>query len=131
MELLNVIAAAMGAFAFGAVWYISMSRHWLDAAGVECGPDGRPVNATDKTPFLIGFGAMVLVAGMMRHVLAASGVVTVSGGIVSGLGIGAFFIVPWVAMNYAFAGRPLRLTAIDGVNTVVGCAIMGAILNLF
>jgi hypothetical protein len=131
MEILNVLVATIGAFAFGAVWYTTMSKPWMDSAGIECGADGKPVTQGGMAPFVIGFTAMVIVAGMMRHVLAGSGVVTVSGGIVSGLGIGAFFIVPWVAMNYAFAGRPLQLTAIDGVNSIVGCAIMGAILNLF
>jgi hypothetical protein len=74
---------------------------------------------------------MVLVAGMMRHLLATSGVTTVGGGAVAGLGIGAFLVMPWVAMNYAFALRKPSLTVIDGVNAVVGCTIMGAVLNAF
>jgi len=74
---------------------------------------------------------MVIVAGMMRRGFATSGVVTVRAGVVSGLGVGAFLITPWVAMNYAFAMRHMALTVIDGVNAVVGCAIMGAILTMF
>jgi hypothetical protein len=34
-------------------------------------------------------------------------------------------------MNYAFAARPAALSVIDGVNAVVGCAIMGLVLTLF
>ena len=34
-------------------------------------------------------------------------------------------------MNYAFGMRKPALTLIDGVNSVVGCTIMGAVLNLF
>jgi hypothetical protein len=74
---------------------------------------------------------MIVVAGMMRHVLATSGIVSPGGGLVAGAGIGAFLVMPWVAMNYAFAGRPMALTVIDGVNAVAGCAIMGLILTLF
>ena len=74
---------------------------------------------------------MVIVAGMMRHVFAETGIATLGAGIVSGLGVGAFLITPWVAKNYAFAMRPAALSVIDGVNAVVGCAIMGAILTLF
>jgi hypothetical protein len=55
----------------------------------------------------------------------------VGGGAIAGFGIGAFLITPWVAMNYAFALRKPSLTVIDGVNSVVGCTIMGAVLNLF
>jgi hypothetical protein len=51
--------------------------------------------------------------------------------LVAGAGIGAFLVMPWVAMNYAFAGRPAALTVIDGANAVAGCAIMGLILTLF
>jgi hypothetical protein len=45
--------------------------------------------------------------------------------------MGTFLITPWVAMNYGFAMRKPALTVIDGVNSVVGCTIMGAVLNSF
>ena len=32
MEFLNVLAAAIGAFAFGAVWYTTLSKRWIAAA---------------------------------------------------------------------------------------------------
>lgn len=131
MEFLNVIAAAVGAFAFGAVWYISMGKAWAKAAGVPLDASGKPQGDGSPMPFVVGIVAMVIVAGMMRHVFATSGIVTLGAGIVSGLGVGAFLITPWVAMNYAFAMRPAALSVIDGVNAVVGCAIMGAILTLF
>ena len=127
MEFLNVIAAALAAFAFGAVWYIAMSKPWMAASGVT----EAEQKASGPMPFVIGLVAMVLVAGMMRHLLGTSGVTTVGGGAVAGLGIGAFLITPWVAMNYGFALRKPALTVIDGVNSVVGCTIMGAVLNAF
>jgi Protein of unknown function (DUF1761) len=127
MEFINVLAAAIAAFAFGAVWYIAMSKPWMAASGVteEQQKTGGPM------PFVVGILAMVLVAGMMRHLLGTSGVTTVGGGAIAGFGIGAFFITPWVAMNYAFSLRKPALTVIDGVNSIVGCAIMGAVLNAF
>lgn len=131
MEILNILAAAVGAFAFGAVWYMSMGKAWMAAAGIEPGPDGRPANGSDPMPFVVGIVAMIVVAGMMRHIFAMAGIDTVGKGVIAGLGIGAFFITPWVAMNYAFAMRSGRLTVIDSVNAIVGCAIMGAILMLF
>jgi hypothetical protein len=137
MEFLNVIAAALAAFAFGAVWYISMSKAWIAAAEVKVDAQGRPTrgdghgSGSSPMPFVVGLLAMVLVAGMMRHLLGTSGVATIGGGAIAGLGIGAFLITPWVAMNYAFAMRKPALTLIDGVNSVVGCTIMGAVLNAF
>jgi Protein of unknown function (DUF1761) len=131
MEFLNVIAAALATFAFGAVWYMSMSKPWIAAAEVAVDPNGKPLGNGSVMPFVVGLVAMILVAGMMRHLLGASGVTTVSGGAIAGFGVGAFLITPWVAMNYAFAMRKPMLSVIDGVNSVVGCAIMGAVLNAF
>ena len=136
MEFVNVLAAALGAFAFGAVWYMSMGKPWMAAAEIKVNDKGQPMRSDGSMggspmPFVIGLVAMVLVAGMMRHIFATSGVVTPGGGIVAGLGVGAFLITPWVAMNYAFSMRKPALTVIDGVNSIVGCGIMGLILNLF
>jgi hypothetical protein len=131
MEILNILAAALAAFAFGAVWYMSLSRAWIAAAEIPVDANGRPQGNGSPMPFLVGILAMILVAGMMRHILAMSGVTSIGGGLVAGAGIGAFLITPWVAMNYAFAMRKPALTLIDGVNSVVGCALMGLVLNLF
>lgn len=127
MEFLNVLAAAAGAFAFGALWYMAMSKPWMAAAEVNEAQQRRG----GAMPFVVGIVAMVVVAGMMRHVFATSGIVTVGGGAVAGAGIGAFLITPWVAMNYAFARRKAALTVIDSVNAIAGCAVMGVILTLF
>jgi hypothetical protein len=130
MEFLNVLAAAVGGFGVGAVWYTLLSRPWIAASGVTLGPDGRPANA-GALPFVVGLGAMILAAGMMRHVLAGSGIATPGAGLVAGAGIGAFVVVPWLAMNYAFAQRRPALTLIDGGNAIAASAVMGLILTLF
>lgn len=131
MGVVSILAAAAGAFAFGAVWYMSMAKTWQAAAGIELGPDGKPRQGGSPMPFVIGILAMIIVAGMMRHIFAMTRIDTVGKGLVAGLGVGAFFITPWVAMNYAFAMRPSKLTLIDSVNAIVGCAIMGAVLMIF
>ncbi len=131
MEIFNVLAAAIGAFAFGAVWYMSVGTAWMAAAGLTPGPDGRPSNGSSPMPYLVGFLSMVVVAGMMRHIFAMAAIDTVGKGLVAGLGMGAFFVVPWLAMNYAFAMRSPRLTLIDGTNAVGASAVMGLILTLF
>jgi hypothetical protein len=131
MEFLNVISAAFAAFAFGAVWYIAMSKPWIAAAEIRLGPDGRPANANDKAPFAIGLIGMILAAGMMRHMFSTAGVDSAVEGLTAGFGIGAFSVLPWVAMNYAFGQRKFMLTLIDGVNIVVGSGLMGLVLMLF
>jgi len=131
MEIVNVLVAALGAWLFGAAWYMLLSKPWIKAAGIECDENGRPVGGNDPTPFILSALAMIVVAGMMRHMFALSGIDTLAKGVMAGLGVGLFFISPWVMINNAYGGRPFRLTVIDGGYAVFVCAIIGAILTLF
>ncbi|MEO1399573.1 MAG: hypothetical protein AAFU56_11995 [Pseudomonadota bacterium] len=45
--------------------------------------------------------------------------------------MGLFMSVPWLATNYGFAGRPFRLTLIDGAYAAIGSAVIGTVLTLF
>ncbi len=130
MELLNVIAAAVAAWIFGAVWYMSLAKPWMAAAGIKAGEDGKPEGST-ATPYILSVIAMIIVAGMMRHMFATSGIETLGAGLISGLGVGLFFISPWIMINNAYGMRPFRLTLIDGGYATFGCAVMGAVLTLF
>ena len=130
MEFVNVIVAAAAGFAFGAVWYMTLSKPWAEAAGIAVDENGKPVDES-VGPYIMAALAMILVAGMMRHVFALSGVDTLTEGLVSGLGIGLFFISPWIMINNGYGGRPFRLTLIDGGYATFGCAIIGAVLTLF
>lgn len=126
-----VILAVVVAYAFGAFWYIYMSKPWLVAAGIPMDANGKPTGNGGAMPFVIGFAATLLVAGVMRHIFVQSHLGTVALGAMGGLGIGVFLITPWVMMNYSFSGRPFKLTLIDGTNSVVGCTLMDIIFGAF
>jgi len=130
MGFLAVIIAAIAGFGFGAVWYMSLSKPWMEAADIKGGPDGKPED-NSPLPFVLAGIAMLLVAGMMRHTFALSGIDTLGKGLLSGLGIGLFFISPWIMINNGYGGRPFKLTLIDGGYATFGCAIMGLVLTLF
>ncbi len=130
MQFISVIVAAAVAYGFGAFWYIKMSKPWIAAAGIPVDAMGKPQGSRSPMPFVIGFVAELLVAGMMRHIFAMAHLDSLIEGIMGGFGIGAFLITPWVAMNYAFAARPFKLTMIDGVNSIVGCTLMGIVLAI-
>lgn len=131
MGILSVIVAALAGFGMGAVWYMSLSKPWMAAAGVPVGPDGRPANGSGPMPFVVGLVAMILVAGMMRHVFVMAGIGGLGKGLLSGLGVGAFFVAPWLAMDYAYSMRDRRLVWIDGGYAVLGCGVIGGVLGLF
>ncbi|NIN78836.1 MAG: DUF1761 family protein, partial [Planctomycetales bacterium] len=106
MDSVSVVVAAIAGFAFGAVWYMALAKPWMAAAGVEIGEDGRPANGGNPAPYIIGFVGSLLVAGMMRHLFAISGIDSAGAGLIAGLGLGLFIAAPWIVTNYAFAGRP-------------------------
>ena len=130
MGFFAVLAAAVAGFAFGAVWYMALAQPWMAAAGIKQDANGRPEN-DGPLPYIMAFIAMLLVSGMMRHTFALSGIETPMKGLVSGLGVGLFFITPWIMINNGYGGRPFRLTLIDGGYATFGCAVIGLVLALF
>ena len=131
MGYISVLVAAAAGFAFGAAWYMTLAKPWMQAAGIKMTADGKPDGDGSPLPFVLSAIAMVLVAGMMRHIFALSDIETLGKGLTSGLGVGLFFISPWIMINNAYAGRPFRLTLIDGGYATFGCGIIGLVLTLF
>ncbi|SPH23505.1 hypothetical protein DEA8626_02569 [Defluviimonas aquaemixtae] len=130
MELISVIVAAAAGYGFGAFWYMSLSKQWVDASGIAVDAEGKPANKS-MAPFVKAGVAMLVVAGMMRHVFGMSGIDSFGAGLVGGFGLGAFIALPWIVTNYAYSDRPKMLTYIDGGYAVLGSSIIGAVLGLF
>jgi hypothetical protein len=127
MQLLAVLLAAAAGFAAGAVWYMINGKRWMAAVGrteADMKADKSPL------PFVIGFAASLLTAGLMRHVFAGAGVSGLGGGLIGGLGVGLFFVAPWIMTNYAFAGRPKTLWWIDSGHVILACSAIGLVLGL-
>lgn len=131
MELVNIVAAAAGSWVFGAIWYMALSKPWMEAAGIPRDENGRPQGNGSPLPFVLSAICMIIVAGMMRHIFVMAAIDTVGKGLMSGLGIGLFFIAPWIMINNAYGMKPFRLTLIDGGYAAIGCTIIGVILTLF
>lgn len=130
MEFVNVLVAAAASWVFGAGWYMVLAKPWVAAAGIEVDEKGRP-KGSSPTPFILSAICMVLVAGFMRHIFASAGIESPGKGLLSGLGVGLFFIAPWTMINNAYGMRPFRLTLIDGGYATFGCGLIGLVLTLF
>lgn len=129
MGVIAVLVAALVGYVLGAVWYMLLSKPWMAAANVSLDAEGKLKGGA--LPYVLSAIAMLLVAGMMRHVFALSSIDTWDKGLLSGLGIGLFFISPWIMINNAYSGRPFQLTLIDSGYAVLGCAAIGTVLTLF
>lgn len=131
MEILSVLVAAIAAYAFGSVWYISFDKRWMAASGVTVGEDGRPVNSSDPKPYIVAFVMSLLVAGMMRHIFIMAGIDSAGKGLITGLGLGLFVAAPWIVNNVMFSDRSKSLIWLDGGYAAGGCAVAGLVLGLF
>jgi hypothetical protein len=127
MEFVNVLIAAVGAFAFGAVWYMSFAKQWMNATGIT---DAQQQGAGAK-PYILAMVGAILTAGMLRHIFAAANIEGIGPSVTSAFGIGLFIAAPWIINNCAFEGRPTSLMWINGGYAVGGCTVIGLILSLF
>lgn len=110
---------------------MKLAEPWMAAADIEKAADGKPEGGQSSLLFAFTFVMQLLVAGMMRHVFALAGIDGFGAGFLAGIGIGLFFIMPWIGINNAYGQRPYKLTLIDGGYATLACAIMGVVLGLF
>ncbi len=130
MGFLSVVVAAIVAFAIGAGYYMALAKPWMEASGIEVGEDGNPKNSGSPLPYLVSFVMILLVSGMMRHTFALSGIEGAGKGLISGLGVGLFFISPWIFINTGYSDRPWKLAIIDSGYAILACAAIGLVLTL-
>lgn len=130
MSILAVLLAAVANFAVGAVWYGVFSKPWIAASGVPVDADGNPSESQNPKLYAGAFLCILVVTGMMRHMFAMAGIDTLLKGVMAGLGVGLFFIAPWIMLNVLFSQRPKMLAVIDGGYATVGCMVGGIVLTL-
>ena len=121
-----VVAAALAAWIFGAVWYMALSKPYQIALGLN--PDDCKDKKMPLTPLLVCFAAEIVVALVMSWLFSGLGVVSVVGGAVSGLFLGTGFMAPATVVNNAFPGRKPMLSLIDGAHWVGVAVIEGMVL---
>ena len=130
INYLAVLIAAVAGFAFGAAYYMSLSRPWLAAIGKtkeELATAGR----RSPAPFVISIIALAVMAwtlaGIMGHL--GAGQVTVKNGVISALFVWLGFVITALAVNNAFGQRKPMLTVIDGIHWLGVLVIQGAIIG--
>lgn len=128
MNVLAIGLAAVAGFAFGAVYYMSLSKQWLAAIGKT-----REEIAGNKSiaPFVTSFVALLVMAWVLAGTLGhlGPGQVTLKNGIVSALFVWIGFVATTVAVNNAFGGRKPMLSVIDGIHWLGVLVVQGAIIG--
>jgi Protein of unknown function (DUF1761) len=121
---LAVLIAALAAYGWGTVYYMTLSKQWLAAVGlIEI--------KRSATPFVISFIALLVMAfvlaGSIGHL--GPGNVTVKNGIISGLILWAGFVATTIFVNNAYPGRKYVLSVIDSIHWLGVLVIQGAVIG--
>lgn len=126
-----VLMSALAGYAIGAIWYMTLAKSWMAAAGLSeeqiKGPNGKPT----PLPFIIAALANIVMAIMLFGILVHVGDPTPWRGLLSATLIWTGFVITTMSVNYAYQMKPVRLTLIDGGHWLVNLMAQGAILGWF
>jgi len=130
INYLAVLVATVAGFAFGAAYYMSLSRPWLAAMG-KTREELAAAGKRSPAPFIVSIVALLIMAwvlaGSIGHL--GPGQVTLRNGVISGLFMWLGFVITTLAVNYSFGQRRPMLTIIDGIHWLGVLVIQGAIIG--
>ena len=126
LNLWAVLAAAASAFLLGGLWYGPLfKRIWCREAGVDPDkPNGHPARV-----FGTAFVAALVAAFAFAWFLGPEPALPVA--LHDGLLAGLTIVATSFGINYAFAGRSLKLWLIDAGYHTLQFALYGLILGLW
>lgn len=126
INLWAVLVAALSAFALGGIWYGPLfKRAWCREAGVDPDkPNGHPARV-----FGTAFAAALLAAFCFAWFLGPQP--GLHGAVHAGFMVGLAYVATSFGINYAFAGRSLKLWLIDAGYHTLQFVLYGLILGLW
>ncbi len=128
LNYLAILLAALAAFGWGAIYYMTLSKQWLAAVGLS---KEQMQTGRSASPFVISFVALIVMswvlAGTVGHL--GPGQVTLKNGIISGLFLWLGFIATTVFVNNAYPGRKYSLSVIDSIHWLGVVVIEGAVIG--
>jgi hypothetical protein len=130
MNWLAILIATVAGFAFGAAYYMSLSKPWLAAIGktkeqIAAEGKGSPL------PFIISIVALAVMAVVLAGTVGHLGQLNLKGGVITALSMWVGFVITTMAVNNAFGQRKASLTIIDGIHWLGVLVIQGAIIGAF
>lgn len=126
INVLAVLAATVAAFIFGAVYYGTLSKPWMKAAGMT--PEqARFGPALFAVTFACQLVMAFVLAGLVGHL--GEGQVTLRNGVISGLFAWAGFMATTMTVNHRYQNAGWDLTLIDGAHWLGVAVIMGAVIG--
>lgn len=126
VNYLAILVATVAAFAFGAAWYMALSKPWLKA--VRRDPTTMKM---EIAPIITSFVALLVMAWVIAGLIGHLGIgqVTASNGVISGFFAWLGFMATTMTVNHRYEGFGWDLTLIDGGHWLGVALIMGAVIG--
>lgn len=128
VNTIAVIAAAVAAFVFGAVFYGTLSKPWMKAARLKP-EDAKMDPVLFATTFVCELVMAWVMAGMIGHF--GAGQVTLWNGVVSAFFVWLGFMATTMIINQRYQMYGWDLSLIDGAHWLGVALIMGAVIGAF
>ena len=132
VNYIAVLLAAVASYVFGALWYTSLAKPWMAAAGLtEEQIRGAKGKGPSAVPFIIAFVAQLVMAFVLAGVIGhlGPGNITLKNGLISALLVWGGFVITTLAVNHQFQMASPRLTLIDGSHWLGVLAIQGLVIG--
>ncbi|MCP8882818.1 DUF1761 domain-containing protein [Devosia sp. XJ19-1] len=124
---LAVILATVASFAFGAVWYMGLSKQWMNALGKT-----KDQLQVGNTPFIwSALVELVMAFFVALFTIAIMGEVTIANAVLVGVHLWLGFVITTLIMNHRYEGMKWSLTIIDGLHILGVLVIQGVVIGLF
>jgi len=124
---LAVVLATVASFAFGAAWYMGLSKQWLAALGKT-----RDQLNVGYTPFIWSVVVELVMAYFIALLVPALlGEITVVNGLIVAAHMWFGFVLTSMIMNHRYEGMKWSLTLIDGLHLLGVLLIQGAVIGVF
>jgi hypothetical protein len=134
INYLAVFIAGLAGFGFGAAYYMTLAKPWMDAIGWTSEQQAAHVKGElnpSKVPFVTAIVANFVMAWVLAGIIGHMGAVAVRSGLISGAFVWLGFVVTTLSVSYAYSARKPMLTVIDSGYWLGALLIMGAVIGAF
>lgn len=131
INYIAVVVAAVAAFAFSVVFYMTLAKPWMAAVGkTEADMEAERRN---PRPYITAIVSQLIMAWVLAGVVGhlGTGQVTVANGLISGAFVWFGFIVTSMVVNHGFQGAKASLTLIDSGHWLGVLLVQGLVIGLF
>lgn len=128
VDWLAVILAMLASMVLGVLWYISLSRPWLNALNKKA----EDINQADVTPYIWSVIVQLVMAYFLAVLIPAlTGATTAANGALVGAQLWLGFVLTAMILNHRYQGAKWSLTLIDGGYLLGVLVLQGVVIGLF